>query len=591
MKYCFIQKLIASGDNVKDSIIEFSPNLNIIYGASNTGKTYIFKVIDFMLGAESLDIRLDTGYNTFTIDIRVDENILHLTRKLGDKMFDVQSEVPGISSGIYPCDQIRNIYLSLMDIPSDIRVPYTQKGGSKAFSCRMVLDFAKLSEETVEKTNSILIPKTTMNKTYYLAHLLYMLYRFDFTDYLSEKQEYIVARRSAVKQYIASKLNQLEEQIFTLTQSLNTTRIVAEKDMVLFTKELSDIKTKIDSALSEGTKLLGEINSISDKITECEFLIYKYKSLESQLVADVKRLSFTLEGSLLFSSNMPECKCPSCGEKFINASPFMIDQDAVVAEINKISSQADDLIQTIQEVEKEKTSYETQLQNLEKQKKEYEFSVQELERQQSDLQHKINIMSNLLIAQAELDATRRLQTEFMVDMQTHEKQGAEALIFKPQEIFENSLYEGLTENIQHILERCGHPKAKTAYFDKKSLDLVVDNQKKSTNGKGFTALYNTVLFLSIRKLLNDKAQCKPFTYLLDTPLHGLDLGNLEAHVKNIRRGIYNYFIESQNQGQLIIFDNKKNMPTNNTFLANINCYEFTHEENNGRYGFLLEHRD
>ena len=53
----YIESVTAKGDGKRDSVIEFSPNLTIIYGASNTGKTYIYKVIDYLFGAKELDIR------------------------------------------------------------------------------------------------------------------------------------------------------------------------------------------------------------------------------------------------------------------------------------------------------------------------------------------------------------------------------------------------------------------------------------------------------------------------------------------------------------------------------------------------------
>lgn len=37
----FIEKIVASGAGKKESTIVFKPGANIIYGPSNTGKTYI----------------------------------------------------------------------------------------------------------------------------------------------------------------------------------------------------------------------------------------------------------------------------------------------------------------------------------------------------------------------------------------------------------------------------------------------------------------------------------------------------------------------------------------------------------------------
>ena len=48
----YIEKLTATGPNREPSSITFEPGLNIICGASDTGKTAILKSIKFMFGGE-----------------------------------------------------------------------------------------------------------------------------------------------------------------------------------------------------------------------------------------------------------------------------------------------------------------------------------------------------------------------------------------------------------------------------------------------------------------------------------------------------------------------------------------------------------
>ena len=54
MSKFYIKKLTAYGETKKESSIEFSPYLTIICGASNTGKTYIFKCIKYLFGSDKL---------------------------------------------------------------------------------------------------------------------------------------------------------------------------------------------------------------------------------------------------------------------------------------------------------------------------------------------------------------------------------------------------------------------------------------------------------------------------------------------------------------------------------------------------------
>lgn len=61
----FIEKIVASGAGKKESTIVFKPGANIIYGPSNTGKTYIVKCIDFLFGSDADPFDSSSGYDSF----------------------------------------------------------------------------------------------------------------------------------------------------------------------------------------------------------------------------------------------------------------------------------------------------------------------------------------------------------------------------------------------------------------------------------------------------------------------------------------------------------------------------------------------
>ena len=50
----YLEKLVLTGEDVEPAIVEFEKGLNVIYGPSDTGKTYIFQCIQFLLGKSSL---------------------------------------------------------------------------------------------------------------------------------------------------------------------------------------------------------------------------------------------------------------------------------------------------------------------------------------------------------------------------------------------------------------------------------------------------------------------------------------------------------------------------------------------------------
>ena len=86
MKRMFLEKLTLSGDGKNDAIIEFQKGLNIITGDSDTGKTYAFQCLNYILGAEKLpkEIQEAQGYKKLSLIFSVDEKEYLLERNLGD---------------------------------------------------------------------------------------------------------------------------------------------------------------------------------------------------------------------------------------------------------------------------------------------------------------------------------------------------------------------------------------------------------------------------------------------------------------------------------------------------------------------------
>ena len=100
-----LKKLTVSGDNVKTSTIEFGEKLTIIAGPSNTGKTYIYKCINYVLGAkntqENLPFDVTEGYDTIKLNISTNNGELELTRKINSEATIIDSRIHNIESGEY----------------------------------------------------------------------------------------------------------------------------------------------------------------------------------------------------------------------------------------------------------------------------------------------------------------------------------------------------------------------------------------------------------------------------------------------------------------------------------------------------------
>ena len=82
----YISEVKATGPGVKPSSISFERGMNIIHGASNTGKTYVLLCIDYLLGSDNIPFeKEDTGYDTISMVLmNPDGDIVQVTRTIDD---------------------------------------------------------------------------------------------------------------------------------------------------------------------------------------------------------------------------------------------------------------------------------------------------------------------------------------------------------------------------------------------------------------------------------------------------------------------------------------------------------------------------
>ena len=99
---------------------------------------------------------------------------------------------------------------------------------------------------------------------------------------------------------------------------------------------------------------------------------------------------------------------------------------------------------------------------------------------------------------------------------------------------------------------------------------------------------NSVVAMMLYEYFNrDGAYIKPGFLMLDTPLLGLDEDDEELDKETIRNGLYQYFIDNQGKGQVIVVDNLNAVPNINFEAEGINVITYHKNERDGHiYGFM-----
>lgn len=592
----YIEKIIVTGSGKTDSIIELSNGVNIIYGPSNTGKTYIVKCIDYMFGSEREPIDISTGYQYIKIIVRTQCGTITMSRKIGENKIEVSSNDNNVPSGKYATKAsrtnydktINSVWLSLIGI-NDLHLVISNENYKKQILSWQTFSHMFMLTETkiISEYSAILSGRDTSN-TAVIASLIFLLSGQDFAETeTKDTKEIKEAKKNAVKAYINKELFRLSERNQELLAQLKENPnidIAVEIEKIM--AEISTNEKRINSSIEENQKILAQLYEKNENLSECNVLLNRYDELTTQYDADLKRLNFIVDGEANLNTSF-STHCPFCdGEVVVKKNQNYID--AAKSDYKKIKLQAKDLESASKELRSEKLSLEQEIGTLMAKKKSIEELIEkELKPQVFNLKEKLSTYKDAIECQKEIDILKKLSEQKTADMIENDTDEESELKFKVKEHLDYSFINELSNGIKSFLENCNYDNLLSVIFDKADMDIVINGKKKSSNGKGYNAYFNSVVAIVLSRYMESKAKYSPDFLVLDSPILSLKEKETKKPSETMRNTLFENIVDNQKGIQTIVIENE--IPEINYKDANI--IHFTKEKNNGRYGFLLDVAD
>lgn len=592
----YIEKIIVTGSGKTDSIIELSNGVNIIYGPSNTGKTYIVKCIDYMFGSEREPIDISTGYQYIKIIVRTQCGTITMSRKIGENKIEVSSNDNNVPSGKYATKAsrtnydktINSVWLSLIGI-NDLHLVISNENYKKQIlSWRTFSHMFMLTETKIISEYSAILSGRDTSNTAVIASLIFLLSGQDFAETeTKDTKEIKEAKKNVVKAYINKELFRLSERNQELLAQLKENPnidIAVEIEKIM--AEISTNEKRINSSIEENQKILAQLYEKNENLSECNVLLNRYDELTTQYDADLKRLNFIVDGEANLNASF-STHCPFCdGEVVVKKNQNYID--AAKSDYKKIKLQAKDLESASKELRSEKLSLEQEIGTLMAKKKSIEELIEkELKPQVFNLKEKLSAYKDAIECQKEIDILKKLSEQKTADMIENDTDEESELKFKVKEHLDYSFINELSNGIKSFLENCNYDNLLSVIFDKADMDIVINGKKKSSNGKGYNAYFNSVVAIVLSRYMESKAKYSPDFLVLDSPILSLKEKETKKPSETMRNTLFENIVDNQKGIQTIVIENE--IPEINYKDANI--IHFTKENNNGRYGFLLDVTD
>ncbi|MCC3669089.1 AAA family ATPase [Terrisporobacter mayombei] len=594
----YIQKIIASGEGKKDAVITFTKGLNIIHGPSDTGKSCILKCINFMFDKSTIpfDTKI-TGYSKVEMIVATENGSVKLQRSLGRNQIFVTSEDKNIVSGKYnveynsnsktPC--INSLWLKLIGINEDIMLVYNKSFEKRRMTWKTFMKLIYLNEDNVCSSKSFLELMESTSKTLFLSSLLYLFTGHSFSNIDAQENEKIRAsNKKAIENFINKQLGHMEKRKRELTEQLSTfENINIEKDIEELVADLKSTEKEIINATEQSKDLLSILFDLREKYAKCELSISQFQSLKSQYIADIKRLTFIVDGESNLLTMLENTQCPFC-EGEIKPNNKISYKESARGELARITYQLKDLINCEEDILEEKHNIQSQIEIFENEKSNIELLITEnLKPRAKKLTKSIKIYGEFLKLSNEIDFIQDFAQTTTQDLRQLTTQNNSQLNYRPKEYFSDDFITTIDNYAYEILEKCKYENLVSAHFNLSNFDLEINGSKKSaSHGKGIKAFVNTVLTLTFRKYFANNSKYNPGLLMIDSPLLGLDQGVDDLAPESMRTALFKYFMDNQSEGQVIVVENKNTMPKLDYKSSGANVIEFTKGKCPGRCGFL-----
>lgn len=604
MSEFYITKVLARGSGKTDSFVELQPGLNLIQGRSNTGKTCIIKCIDFCFGGKNKPFDDSLGYTTIELSLHTPKGNIQVTRSLGKNKVEVVTDVPGYDSCTYdlkfnpkkkePAPLLGDLLLASIGIEDGQYIYKNKYFDTQKMSWRTILPLLLFSVTDIVKETSVIEPTQGTEKTAFLSSLLLLLNGKEFAEVDSKtKKEIRVARKKAIEEYVNKKISAVSEKKKTLEEQLALfDGIDVEQQMQEIIDSIKATEAKISSASAKSKEILGQIIELQEQAAECNLLQERYATLRGQYVSDIKRLSFIVNGEVEMQKVAHNTICPFCDGK-IPAKSKKSYIESAQAELHRITSQMNGLVETEKELASEKEEISEELAKLERQREDIEKMIQEELQPKADALKKTHEDYRVYIQiQHELNVIADFATSWETDLRELPSEDESESEYHPKELFDKDFQERIDKLLKDALTECSFPNLTTARLNLSSFDVEINGRKKqSFNGQGYTSFLNSIIAMSFRQYLSEYAVYDPGLLVIDTPLLGLDQGVSDVSPESMRASLYTYFTNHQDCGQVILLDNMKDVPAIDFESTGTNVITFTKGLEEGRYGFLMDVTD
>lgn len=604
--YLQIRKILFKGPK-KQASLNFNSGVNVICGASDTGKSFLAESIDFMLGGSELreipelapyaeiEFHLSTsrGENlclqravtggNFRLNDLDDDNLTEIILKQDHNHNTV--------------DNLSGFLLEKVGLLNKRILKSSKKSTTQSLSFRNLARLTVVQEDEIHQKGSPFWSGQFVTKTSDIAAVKLLLTDIDDSAVVSplespdhNKDQVTVLDELLLE--ISAEMDNIEENEEQLHAQLERLENTIEKQ----NDSLHTLQLQLNKSVQQRYDVFESKNKLNVRLSEISELLARFQLLREHYIVDIDRLNSIQEsGSIFFHIEIDPC--PICGsdpeaQHFNDTCNIEIEKiiNSATAEIEKINQLLKELDDTVQDLYSEEKSLTTLLKEAETKYEEIDQVIQqaivpqvgnfrtsfsELIEKRSGIHKNLELFSRY----SRLDERKRI----LLEDTNIPKEKSEVKTGIPE-----SIAHELSMTVSTILKAWKFPGECHVYFDKKILDFVIDGKPRGSSGKGLRAITHAAVNVALLEYCQENGLSHPGFLVLDSPLlayyepEGED--DIALGGSDLKEMFYAYLIKHHRSNSQIIIVENQHPPLN--VQSQISLTVFTKNPNEGRFGFL-----
>lgn len=593
MKRMILTKLTLSGVGKKDAVLTFERGLNVITGDSDTGKTFAFQCINYILGGENppKNITEAKDYNAITLEFTINDELYRIERTIGSsKVCIVHNGEHLIMPYKHDPANTKNLSRYLLQLlqghSENAYVKKNKQNQKRTLSFRDIVHLITVDETDIIAEGSSFQSIQYTEKTARKSVLKYIITGSD--DQNIEKIDDVEnenIRRAGVVQFLLKKKDILKGKIAAIVEDSNYQLYSKAETTQLMVEEIRQLRDHISLLNAQITKNQAKIDELKKLCFEDDAKISEFEMLNQHYVDELKRNGM-ISTYTDFLEQLPRLDCPVCRQPITSG---IIDSDSseTLFEYFKnhaiqLKNKIEDLTHSIDDIKDRLDNNKESIRRLLEVNSQLSETIAEQQTSLSTLSRNIAIIRQLDAMKKSLEIYQQDLSSVEMDIIAYSEKVRKSKESKNKSV--SPLYDDYCSEIESVLKKWGFKENVDVTFDDETLDLAIDGKARSDWGKGYRAFILSAMVIGLMRYCFKNNRLHPGFVILDSPLVSLKERKKDRDGEWVddymEKKMVEDILEEDCLHQVIIFENK-----DIKYGYQYNYVEFNHEGNAHR-GFI-----